>query len=388
LKAPPTTIAIVANTSWNLVHFRSSLAGQFQEKGWRVLAIAPPGAYSDRLKTHPFSRYYPWYRLRPHSRNLLQEWLAARELQRLYSIVKPDLALHFTVKPNLYGSWAAARLGIPSISAVTGLGYPFLHPEGGNRFVPYLYRSAFRSSSAVVFQNEDDRALFFDRKLVDPRKAHLIPGSGVDTQFFQAPPGGPSPDFFTFLYAGRLLKDKGILEFLEAGRRLAGLYPRARFWIAGEMEPGNPAALSPEQLAPYLSLPAFRYWGFREDVRQLMAEADIFALPSHREGMPRAVLEAMSMAKPIIATDAPGCKETVAPGENGWLVAARDAEALIGAMEQAMRQSPAALAAMGEKSRIKAISQFDIQSINRQFLELAEQVLTHDIPARPRSIVF
>lgn len=375
MKPPPRTIAIVANTSWNLVHFRSSLAGQFREKGWRVLAIAPSGAYSERLKTDPFSRYYPWRRLRPHSRNLLQEWLAARELQYLYSTLKPDLALHFTVKPNLYGSWAAAKLGIPSISVVTGLGYPFLHPEGGNRFVPGLYRNAFRKSPAVVFQNEDDRSLFFERKLVAPGKTHLIPGSGVDTQYFKPGTDAPSPDFFTFLYAGRLLKDKGILEFLEAGRRLSALQPRARFWIAGEMEPGNPAALSPEQLVPYFSHPAFKYWGFREDIRELMAQADVFALPSHREGMPRAVLEAMSMAKPIIAANTPGCRETVRSGENGWLTAPRDAKSLFDAMEQAMRQSPGALTAMGEKSRAMAIAQFDIRSINRQFLELAERII-------------
>ena len=157
-------IALVANTSWNLVHFRSSLAETLRMQGYRVLAVAPPGPYSDRLLAYPFSRYFPWTQLRGYGRNLFQEALAVAELRRLYAILRPDLALHFTIKPNMYGSWAAARLGIPSISTVTGLGYPFLHPEGINTWVPGLYRYALKGSSSVVFQNEDDRTLFLKKK--------------------------------------------------------------------------------------------------------------------------------------------------------------------------------------------------------------------------------
>lgn len=388
LKQPPRTIALVANTSWNLVHFRYSLAERLQENGFRVLAIAPPGPYSQKLQNFPFSRYYPWTRLKAHGRNIAEEWLAMRELRQLYRTLAPDLALHFTIKPNMYGSFEAYRLGIPSISAITGLGYPFMHPEGSGRIVPYLYRQALRGSSAVVFQNEDDHALFLKRRLVDPGKTRLIRGSGVDTGFFspalRTKPAGP----FTFFYAGRLLKDKGILEYLEAGRRVAEFYPDVSFWVAGEMEPGNPAALSKDQLDPYFSHPAFRYWGFLEDIRPPMTETDVFVLPSYREGIPRAVLEAMAMGKPVLTTDAAGCRETVTPGENGLLVPAGSVQALFESMVEMKEMGRDALKKMGEKSREKAIAQFDIQAINQQFIDLVEQVLGHGITARARSIVF
>lgn len=352
-----------------------------------MLAIAPPGPYSQRLHYFPFSRYYPWNRLRAHGQNFFEEWLAIRELRRLYQVLAPDLALHFTIKPNLYGSWAAAREGIPSISTVTGLGYPFLHPGGANRLVPFFYRNALKGASAVVFQNGDDHALFQQRRLVNPEKTFLIPGSGVDTRYFEPRPVKSHKDPFTFLYAGRLLKDKGILEYLAASLRLAEFYPEIRFWIAGEMEPENPAALSQAELEPYFSHPSFRYWGFLDDIRGVMSEADAFVLPSYREGMPRAVLEAMAMGKPVITTDVAGCRETVEPGKNGILVPVRNVQALFEAMQEIMDLEPSVLKKMGEKSREKAIAQFDIQAINQQFLGLVEEILQHEITASTRPIL-
>jgi glycosyltransferase involved in cell wall biosynthesis len=384
----PKTIALVANTSWNLVHFRSSLAEKFREEGYRVVAIAPPGAYADRLLHHPFSRFYPWRRLRAHGRNGWQEWLAAWELRRIYQIIRPDLVLHFTIKPNLYGAREAARLGIPSISTITGLGYPFLHPEGANRFVPYFYKHALKGASAAVFQNEDDRELFLERGLVNGEKTFLIPGSGVDTRFFQPWPENPETGAFTFLYAGRLLRDKGILEYLSAARRLVEAHPGVRIWIAGELEPENPAALTRAELDPYFSHPSFHYWGFLEDIRPVMARADVFVLPSYREGMPRAVLEAMAMGKPIITTRVAGCKDTVAPGVNGLLIPVRDEAALFGALQQMLEQDAAGLREMGRQSREMAIRKFDIQAINRQFLDLAGQLITYELPTQARSVLF
>ncbi|MBK7336013.1 MAG: glycosyltransferase family 4 protein [Saprospirales bacterium] len=388
MEKPPKSIALVANTSWNLVHFRTSLAEQLREKGYRVLAIAPPGPYSKRLLSEPFSRYYPWTRLKAHGRNIFREWQAAWELRRLYQILRPDLALHFTIKPNMYGSWAASGLGIPSISTITGLGYPFLHPVGGNQFVPYLYRDALKGSSATVFQNEDDRSLFLKKRIVDEARALLIRGSGVDTRYFSPQKGERIPDTFTFLYAGRLLRDKGIMEFLEAGRRISEKFPQARFQVAGEPEPENPSALSEKELMSFFTNPAFRCWGFVDDIRPLMAGSDVFVLPSYREGMPRAVLEAMAMGKPVITSDAPGCKETVEPGVNGLLSPVGDTEALGLAMKQMLEADPAMLEAMGARCLQKARDHFDIRAINRQFLDLIEQVLKDGITAKTSPVVF
>jgi len=381
------TIALVANTSWNLVHFRSTLAEQLRRKGYRVLAIAPPGQYSDRLLLDPFSRFYPW-RLKAHGRNVFQEYEAALELRRLYRTLAPDLALHFSIKPNIYGSWAARGLGIPSISTVTGLGYPFLHPQGENRLVPFVYRHALRNSCCVVFQNEDDRALFLKKRIVEAGHAHLIPGSGVDTRLFQPYTENHRPEHFIFFFAGRLLRDKGIVEYLEAGRRIAAANPNVRFWIAGEIEPENPAALSARELEPYFNHPAFRYHGFLEDVRPVMAKADVFVLPSYREGMPRAVLEAMAMARPVITTDTAGCRDTVEPGVNGLLTPVKDVDGLTKAMLTLLKADSSDLAAMGARSREKAVALFDIQIINRQFLDLIDEVLNHEIQTRARSVVF
>lgn len=224
------------------------------------------------------------------------------------------------------------------------------------------------------FPNEDDRTLFLKKRIVDAGQTHLIPGSGVDTRYFLPPSENHrTVGSFTFLYAGRLLRDKGIMDYLEAGRRIAQTEPKARFWVAGELEPDNPVALTAKDLEPYFSHSAFRYWGFLEDIGPVMAQADVFVLPSHREGMPRAVLEAMAMGKPVITSEVPGCKDTVEPGGNGLLIPVEDIHALAVSMQVLMGSDPAALEVMGKQSRRRAVELFDIQAINRLFLHLIEE---------------
>lgn len=366
------TIALVANSSWNLQHFRRSLIRRLLAEGYDVLLLAAEDSYTPRLDDLGV-RFIPLRHLQAQKKNPLRELLFLWELYRIYRRERPDLVLHFTIKPNLYGSLAAGRLRIPCIATVTGLGYTFIHDRASHRLVRLLYRFAFRQSTRVVFQNPDDRGLFLELGLVEKGRILLIPGSGVDTSYY-APrdrPGAGAP--FVFLFVGRLLFDKGIGEFYEAARRLRGA-DRA-FWVLGKYQTTHPNGVPEKTLDNWLAGGEIEYLGYRDDIRPLLGQADVLVLPSHGgEGVPRSVLEAMSMAKPILATDVPGSRETVEPGENGLLVPARSVEALAEAMQTMYAMDRAVLEEWGQNSRRRVVEKFSQKVVNDLYIEIIKDI--------------
>jgi glycosyltransferase involved in cell wall biosynthesis len=358
-------IIVIGSLARSLLNFRGPLLKTLVEHGHDVIACAPdapPEVRSGLLGLGVCYRYIPLARAGLNPWGDLQTLLG---LKRLFREERPDRVLAYTAKPVIYACLAASGCGSPPVHAmITGLGYGF----GGlsrrqrliGRIVQGLYRMALRRAVGVMFQNPDDRDLFVASGLVAPTlPVTLINGSGVDLSAY---PPGPLPDEPVFLLIARLLADKGLREYQRAARRLKTRYPRARFLLAGDLDP-NPLSIDAKELAAWQADGAIEYLGHLDDVRPAFAAARVYVLPSYREGTPRTVLEAMAMGRPIVATDAPGCRETVVDGLNGFLVPVRDDVALETAMERFILD-PSLAERMGRESLAIAREKYDVHKVN------------------------
>lgn len=368
------TIAIVANSCWNIYNFRLSLIRQLQQEGYRVLVISPVDEYIHYLHEIRHIQHIPLKKLASHRKNPIQDIQLYWECYRIYRRHRPDLILHFTIKPNIFGSLAAAKLSIPSIATLTGLGYTFLHQHWINRLVSFLYKKALSGTSRIVFHNPDDLQLFVSKGLATAEKSTVIPGSGVNTNHFRPLPK-PETGRFIYLFIGRLLYDKGIVETVAAIREVKKWAKGAECWIVGEMSGKNPTAIPKEKIMEWVQNGDVRYFGKVGDVRSLIKRADVVVLPSYREGMPKALLEAMAMGKPIVTTDVAGCRETVKEGENGYLVAPQKVAPLVRAMLRVYQYSPEDLNALGNASRTLVSEQFSEPHINKAYSTLIGSIL-------------
>lgn len=364
-------VLVLGGFADSLINFRGELLREFRRCGCEVIACAPDA--SDRVR-HELGRMGVEYRHVPLARAGLdprQDLASFRQLRRLFAEAKPDLFLGYTVKPVIYGSLAAARAGVPAIySMITGLGSTFsANGMKGwliRRLVIFLYRRALRHNARVFFQNPDDIALFRTMGILDSNEqAVQIPGSGVDVHQFRP---APFPQGLSFLLIARLLRQKGIAEYAEAARLVRQRHPHVRFRLAGWLDE-NPDSISAHELQAWVEEGTLEYLGRLDDVRSALADASVFVLPSYyREGIPRTLLEALAMGRPLITTDAPGCRLTVSDGENGYLVPVRDAHALAEAMERFIAR-PEMLARMGAASRCLAEQHFDVRIVNGLILE-------------------
>lgn len=294
-----------------------------------------------------------------------------RLLARYRSLLKrlrPAAHLGYTIKPNIYGSFAAASLGIPALPNVSGLGTAFIRGGPLQMIVTRLYRAGFRRAPVVFFQNEEDRQLFVDRRIVRPGQTRVLPGSGVDLQRFRPAPlaGGPP----VFLFIGRLLRDKGVVEFVEAARSLRPEYPDARFQLLGAVDEGNRTAIRQSEIDSWVAEGVVERLGTTDDVRPFIAAATAIVLPSYREGLPRSLLEAAAMSRPLIAADVPGCRDVVVDGLNGYLCAVRDAGSLAAAMRRLTQLPPGQRLAMGEAGRQRVQERFSEALVVRAYLDV------------------
>ena len=360
-------IAIVINTSWNIFNFRMSLVRALQAEGHEVLAIAPPDDYSARLEAAG-CRFIPLPMANKGTRPD-QDFGLMRRLATIYRRERPDAVLHYTIKPNIYGTLAAQLAGVPSINNVSGLGTAFINRNFVSRIVLALYRLAFRFPATVFFQNPDDRDLFLQYKLLKPEIAGLLPGSGVDTQRFQPPPAGPPNPRFTFLMIARVLYEKGIAEYFEAARALKAEYgEKVRCLLLGGLDEQGGIGVPRATFEEWLREGTVEWLGTSDDVAAVIRPVDCVVLPSYREGTPKTLLEAAAMGKPIVTTDVPGCREVVIEGENGFLCPARDGAALAAAMRRVAALPAAERQRMGAASRLLAVTRFDQQVVIDAYL--------------------
>jgi glycosyltransferase involved in cell wall biosynthesis len=325
------TVIFCSNTAWNLANFRGAIIEALVADGWRVVAAASPDGTEHRLRA--LGAEFHAIPIKASSRNPANDLRLLLSLLVLLRKERPAALLTFTIKPNIYGALAARLAGVKVIATVSGLGSAFLAGGKTARLIDGLYRLGFAGASCVFFQNGDDRDLFLGRRLVRSDQARMVPGSGVDLDRFDVAdyPGNDRP---SFLLIARMLWDKGVGEFAAAARLFADREPRPRFVMVGGAGVDNPSAVPSSELERWSHDGLVEYLGPMDDVRPAIAAADCVVLPSYREGVPRSLLEAAAMGRPLIATNVPGCRDVVEDGVNGFLCAQKSAESLADAVRR------------------------------------------------------
>lgn len=362
-----TSLVLTHNTSrYLLMHYRELLQ-ELVRRGYRVTVVAPDDGSVPALEA--LGVVCQCFDMSRRGMNPVAELCTVRRLWSYFRRAAPDAVINFSIKPVIYGAIAARLARVPRVlSMVTGLGYVFTGGSWSRRvlrtFVSGIYRAAFRLNDCVFFQNPEDRDYLAGRTGLDARKTVVLDGTGVDLEYY-TPHGAPAPA--TFLFAGRLLADKGLREFVAAARRLKTRHPESHFLVAGPQD-DNPAAIPAVEIEEWVRRGDIEYLGEIADLRPYYARATALVLPSYREGMPRVVLEAMAMGRPVVATDVPGCRHAVSSGVSGLLVRPRDSAALAQAMEQLLLE-PELAARMGRNARAQAVERFDIRKVNAVVLD-------------------
>ncbi len=366
------TVVISYNTARYLYRFRIGIVRALIERNHKVVVVAPWDDYSPRLRDLGCDVYdIP---MDNKGSNPLADARTLLAYRKIYRKIQPDLALHFTIKPNIYGTLAARSLDVPCINMVTGVGTAFIHDSLLTRIVEKLYKLSQFWPEKIFFQNMDDLGLFINRGLVPAEKVERLSSSGINlSQFAAAPPTNNVAPIF--LLIGRMLKDKGVIEFVEAARLLKVRYPDVRFQLLGQLDVVNRTAISREQMAIWCSDGGVEYLGETDDVRPYIAHADCVVLPSYREGLSRTLLEAAAMARPIVATDVPGCREVIDDGQSGYLCKVRNVDDLASKLEHVLVQSDEQRAEMGRQGREKMRREFDEQIIVRRYLEVIDEAI-------------
>jgi glycosyltransferase involved in cell wall biosynthesis len=363
--ATPRTIVLSANSDWNIANFRPGLICALRGAGYDPVVIAPQDpAADDRMRELDVERIP--IRIDRSGLNPVADFRLLADYRRLLGRIQPAAYLGFTIKPNIYGSMAAAALGIPAIPNVSGLGTAFIRPGVLQSIVTALYRLGFSKAPAVFFQNDEDRSLFVGRRIVRAKQSRVLPGSGVDLSRFA--PAAPNDGPPVFLLVARLLRDKGVIEFVQAARSLAG--HGMRFQLLGPIDEGNRTAIGRLELERWVEEGVIEYLGVTDDVRPFLAAATAVVLPSYREGMPRSLLEAAAMGRPLIAADVPGCRDVVEDGVNGYLCTVRDPVSLASAMRRLAGLPATDRIAMGEAARRKVQEQFSEELVIGAYLDV------------------
>lgn len=351
-------VMITANAAWNIWNFRRPIVQSLLQAGHRVTVLAP----ADDMLTDLQRIGCAVVPLKMDVRGLnpVADLALVRRFRAIFREQRPDVVLSFTIKNNVFGGLAARLTGMPFVPNVTGLGTAFLSGWLLQRIAEALYRMAFRGLPVVFFENDDDRALFEARGMLRPGQARVLPGTGIDLAHYGAVPmPGHAPEAPVFLMVARLLRDKGVIEFVEAARRIKAEYPQARFQLLGPAGVQNRTAIHLDEVQRWVDDGIIDYLGTRTDVRPLVQAADCVVLPSYREGAPRTLIEASAMARPVIATDVAGCRAVVDADITGFMCQPRDAESLAGAMRRFLHLSPEARAEMGAAARRKMEREFD-----------------------------
>jgi len=364
-------LVIVGNVGASLVTFRGPLIRAVIARGIDVVAVAPDLTEDDALQLREMGAKVRDVSLDRTSINPLKDLATFWGLFRILREVRPDYIITYTIKPVVYGSLAAWLCGVPARFAImTGVAVAFGENDGLKEKIAgiigrALLKTLLKKNRKIFFQNPDDRSLFIRLGIMTEQQAVLTNGSGVDLEWYSKQ---PTPDAPVFLLCSRLIRKKGIPEYVEAAARIKKKHPEARFLLVGSPYEGtNP--ITESELNEWTEFGTIEHFGWCSDVRPFLAQSAVFVLPSrYREGTPRSVLEAMSVGRPIITTDAPGCRETVDEGVNGFLVPVGDVTALTEAMRRFIEE-PHLIKRMGEESRRLAEAKYDVHLVNAVILE-------------------
>lgn len=354
----------------SILNFRKELLIELSKK-FNVYACAPAFTPEIKAKLEQINVTCLDIQLNTENINPLNNVKYLQALYRQFKKIKPDYVLSYTIKPVIWGSFAAKLAGIKSISSmITGLGYSFSELDSFkyklvNKIVSSLYRHALRSNKIVFFQNTDDQSLFIKKKILNKTPSLIINGSGVNLEHFSF--SDQFPPKITFLMISRLLKDKGVYEFVAAAKQIKAAYQNVEFHLAGWID-GNPSCITQQELDTWEKEGAINFLGRLDDVRDSIKNASVFVLPTYyREGTPRSILEAMSMGRPIITTDAPGCKETVNHGISGYVVPRKNVTELVSCMKKFIEDQES-ITRFGKESHAIAMEKYDVHKVNHAII--------------------
>ena len=352
----PSCVILVSNSAFGLYNFRAGVIRSLLASGCRVVAVAPRDSFSEALERQGV--LCEDIALSPRGINPLAEALLFLRLIRIFRLYKPQAVFNYTIKPVIYGSWAAHWAGVPSVAVLTGLGYAFLHDSWIARVARGLLRLALHFALEVWVINADDGQTLRERGVVQGAKLRQLPGEGIDLAHFQPADWHVGAEV-SLLLIGRMLRDKGVVEFVSAARRLKPRYPHVRFQLLGPADAQNLAAITLTEIQGWVAQGHVEYLGATDDVRPYIQASDCIVLPSYREGLPRVLMEAAAMARPVVVADSSGCREAVEPGRTGLLCRAGDAEDLTQKLEHMIQMSRSERVAMGRRGREFVEAAFD-----------------------------
>jgi glycosyltransferase involved in cell wall biosynthesis len=375
----PVRVTISANTSWYLFNYHRNLLLFFRDAGYEVTLVSPDDDHAKKLKALGFlHRALP---IRSAAKNPWGELQVLGAYLRIYRYLRPDLAIHFTIKCNLYGSAAAALLDIPHVSSISGLGRAFNARGAARAALHALYRWTQSKTARIVFQKSEDRDYMVDHGIARPEQALVLPGSGVNLHRFQPRYSGASVQAptrpFTFVFAGRILWEKGFPYLPDALRLAREQGVSCRCLVYGFLNADDSHYVPRETLAGWENAGLLEYRGPVEDVREAFGQADCVVLPTwYLEGVPKSLLEAGAMGIPVVASDRPGCREAVEDGVTGLLCRAQDARSLANALVEISGANTERLVAMGRAARARVEARFDENRILESYLAVADEIIS------------
>lgn len=374
-------IAIISNSAFSVVNFRKKLIEDIIDRGWQVYVLAPDFIDKYRGTLQGIGAVPVDIKMSRTGINPFSDILSLFDLINTLKQISPDITFSYGIKPVIYGLIASKRVGIPNrFAMIAGLGLLYVDGEYASlrrkvlkKLADFMYRFSLKYANKVFFQNFGDIDLFVKKNIVSNDKVTKINGSGVDLDEYELSISENSR--ITFILISRLIKEKGIYEYVEAAKKIKCKYPTVKFIMLGDRDL-NPNSVEKSDLKQWIEEGLIEWPGHVDDVRPWLRKASVFVLPTYyREGIPKSILEAMAMGKPIITTDIPGCREAVKNKENGFLVEPKDVNSLVDAMESYIAE-PCKINIMGKKSRKKAEDYFDVSEVNKKIIDVVE---THSV---------
>ena len=367
-------ILISANVLFTVINFRKDLINFFIEKGYEVVCVAN----TDNLSTD-YDTIIKELKIKFIKINLDRKGInPIKDLSYMYNLVKiyrgerPDIIMHFTIKPNIYGTIASKIAGIPSLNTINGLGSAIIKENTLSKILKYLYKFSLMFSTKVFFQNNDDLNFFVLNNLINIKKTSIVPGSGVNTSIFEKYNTGNKQ--MTFMLVSRLLKDKGIYEYIDAIKLFRKTNKNCVFLLGGQFDFDNPSSIQRKEVAEWEKEKIIKYVGQTDNIKNFFKISDVIVLPSYREGLSRLLIEAASSSKPIITTNVAGCKDVVKDEYNGYLCNVKDASSLSQCIEKMSKLSKLELDTMGKLSNKIAKTKFDKDIVNKIYFKEVTKV--------------
>lgn len=364
-------LIFIGNTAWSMYNFRRPIFQHFINRGDEIIVASPHDSTYQSLLEDMGCKCYT-IKMQPKGNNPINDFIIICQIRRILKKEKPNCCFFYTIKPNIYGSIAAASLDIPYIPITTGLGYVFLVNNFVSKIAKLLYKLAFRKAKQVWFLNQDDVNAFKKENLVDENRISILKGEGIDINQFKVYHNSQE---ISFIVQARMLWDKGIGVFVDAARVVKKKYPKVRFKLLGFMGVDNPNAISEQQMNEWIKEGIIEYMGSTNDVRPYIYESTCVVLPSYyREGIPFSLMEGAAAGKPIITTDNVGCREVVTNGITGFLCKIKDSEDLANKMEKIILMPEEERIQMGLRGREKMKYEFGIDIVINKYVEILKEI--------------